>query len=323
LEFTSEIRPHPYYHDKYHTKIMSELLGIKNQFEELQKKYKDYHPDLIYDLLVQQREDPLNTPMYMLEVFTKRGTDPQMTRENILKKTGMVPAIYDNGTHYVTNQKLTMDMLKEISDSNDVLEVSGEYTGGVGGLGASHEQRLHKYNHDHDISSSGEQKRDKKQRSLTERGIIEEKAHKSHNNHKQLLYTLLGIVGAIALVGFIISGGLLPNVNNAAILTSSRSSLPPALGAIQGYVGGPGGLPIIGATVIAHKIQGLSGADQRLQDYIANSIISIDGKYSFTLPAGVYTFTVAFPDGTNQIVKNYAVWSESVHTLDFKYQNGN
>jgi len=99
----------------------------------------------------------------MLEVFTKRGTDPQMTRENILKKTGMVPAIYDNGTHYVTNQKLTMDMLKEISDSNDVLEVSGEYTAGVGGLGASHEQRHHKYNHDHDISSSGEQGHDKKQ----------------------------------------------------------------------------------------------------------------------------------------------------------------
>lgn len=220
---------------------MSELLGIKNQFEELQKKYKDYlpkvDPDLIYDLLVRQREDPLNTPMYMLEVFTKRGIDPQMTRENILKKTAMVPAIYDNGTHYVTNQKLTIDMLKEISDSNDVLEVNGEYTGGVGGLGASHEQRHHRYNHDDDISSSGEQEHYKKQHSLAERGIMEEKARKSHNNHKPLFYTV-GIVGAIALVGFIISGGLLPNVNNAATLPSSRSSLPPVLGAIQGYVGG-------------------------------------------------------------------------------------
>jgi hypothetical protein len=303
--------------------MMSELLGIKNQFEELQKKYKDYlpkiDPDLIYDLLVRQREDPLDTPMYMLEVFTKLGTDPQMTREHILKKTGMVPAIYDNGTHYVTNQKLTIDMLKEISDSNDVLEVSGEYTGGVGGLGASHEQRNHRYNHDHDISSSGEQEHYKKQRPLAEREIIEEKARKSHNSHKQLLYTSVGIVGAIALVGFIISGGLLPNVNNAATLASSRSSLPPIFGAIQGYVGGPGGLPAIGSTVIAHKIQALPGTDQKLPDYVANSIISIDGKYSFSLPPGVYSFTVAFPDGTNQMVKNYAVWSESVHTLDFKY----
>lgn len=91
---------------------MSGLIDIKDQFEELQKKYQDYlpkvDPDLIYDLLVRQREDPLVTPMYMLEVFTKEGIEPQKTREDILKKTGMVPAIYDKGTHYVTNQKLMM-----------------------------------------------------------------------------------------------------------------------------------------------------------------------------------------------------------------------
>ena len=36
----------------------------------------------------------------------------------------MVPAIYDKGTHYVINHKLTFQMLKEISDSDDVLEVA-------------------------------------------------------------------------------------------------------------------------------------------------------------------------------------------------------
>ena len=33
--------------------------------------------------------------MYMVEVFTKRGIDPQKIRGHILKKTDMVPAIYD------------------------------------------------------------------------------------------------------------------------------------------------------------------------------------------------------------------------------------
>jgi hypothetical protein len=302
--------------DKQQTNMMSELLEIRNQFEELQKKYKDYipkvDPKLIYDLLVRQREDPLNTPMYMLEVFTKQGIDPQKEREYIIKKSGMVPTIYDNGTHYVTNQRLTIDMLKEISHSNDVLEVNSEYTGGVGGLGASHEQRHHKH-HDHDISSSssGEEGRHKKKRLLAENGMEEEKVQESHNNHNSPLYTLAGIVGAIALVGFIIRGGLLPNVNNAATLASSRSSVPSVLGVIQGYVGGPWGLPAIGATVIAHKIQVLPGTDQRLRDYIANSIISIDGKYGFSLP-GVYSFTTAFTDGTNKIVSSFAVWPESV-----------
>jgi hypothetical protein len=78
-------------------------------------------------------------------------------------------------------------------------------------------------------------------------------------------------------------------------------------------------LPAIGSTVIAHKTQVLPGTDQRLADYTANYIISIDGKYSLNLPPGVYSFTVAFPDGANQMVKNYAVWPESVHRLDFKY----
>jgi hypothetical protein len=303
--------------------MMSELLEIKNQFEELQKKYQDYlpkvDPDLIYDLLVRQREDPMTTPMYMVEVFTKQGIDSQKIREYILKKTGMVPAIYDNGTHYVTNQKLTVDMLKDLSDSNDVLEVSGEYTGGNGGLGASHEQRSHWHSYDYYISSSHKGEHPNKEVSLTESGTIQKKIHKSHSSHKSLSYTLLGIVGAIALAGFIISGGLLPNVNNAASLASSQSSLPSTLGAVQGYVGGPRGLPAIGSTVIAHKTQVLPGTDQRLADYTANYIISIDGKYSLNLPPGVYSFTVAFPDGANQMVKNYAVWPESVHTLDFKY----
>jgi hypothetical protein len=49
-------------------------------------------------------------------------------RQNIMDKTGMCPAIYENGTHYATNQKLTIDMLKEISDSDDILEVTGEFT---------------------------------------------------------------------------------------------------------------------------------------------------------------------------------------------------
>ena len=55
--------------------------------------------------------------MYMLEVFTKPGIDSQAARNYIFEKTGMVAAVYDHGTHYVTNQKLTLETLKEISNS--------------------------------------------------------------------------------------------------------------------------------------------------------------------------------------------------------------
>ncbi|WP_337861604.1 hypothetical protein [Nitrososphaera sp.] len=43
-----------------------------------------------------------------------------------MDRTGMAPAIFDNGTHYVTNQKLSPETLKEIlSYSDDVVEIKG------------------------------------------------------------------------------------------------------------------------------------------------------------------------------------------------------
>ena len=100
---------------------MSELVELKKRFEELQSKYQVYlpkvDPNLIHDLLTRQQENPQVTPMYMVEVFTKRGIDSQAARNYIFEKTGMVSAVYDHGTHYVTNQKLKLQTLKEISNS--------------------------------------------------------------------------------------------------------------------------------------------------------------------------------------------------------------
>src|SRR5712691_2010301 len=119
-------------------------------------------------------------------------------------------------------------MLKEISNSEDVLEVAGEYTGGIGGWGPSHEHAGHRHAHDHYTSSSRQQQQQtEKQLPSIEKNIIEEKKiYRSFNNHKLLIYTAVGIIGAIALAGFIISGGLLPNVNKAATSPTPPSSLP-------------------------------------------------------------------------------------------------
>jgi len=124
----------------------------------LQNKYQAYlskvDPDLIHDLLTRQEENPQVTPMYMLEIFTKPGIDSQAARNYIFEKTGMLSAVYDHGTHYVTSQKLTLETLKEISNSGDVLEVAGEYTAGIGGWDPSHEHAGHRHTHDYYTSSS-------------------------------------------------------------------------------------------------------------------------------------------------------------------------
>lgn len=127
-----------------------ELNALRIQRKKLQAIYTQVLPKvvpgLIGDLLSREMEydQPSNNnaegPMYTLEVFTKNGTDQEKAKNYIFQKTGMRPAVYDKGTHYVTNQKLTLEILKEISDSDDVLEITGEYSGSWGSIGPIHER---------------------------------------------------------------------------------------------------------------------------------------------------------------------------------------
>jgi len=79
----------------------------------------------------------------------------------------MMPAIYDNGTHFVTNQKLTVEMLKGISDSEDVFEVTDEYIDSIGGFWSSQEYLSHKHIHNYYLS----QKQVERQRSPIEKSV--------------------------------------------------------------------------------------------------------------------------------------------------------
>ena len=124
---------------------LNEVSEIKNQFEKLQRKYQTHLPKvdpyLVYDLLLRQLKNPATMYMYNIEVFTKQGLDTNAAKEYVYKKAGMVPSVYDKGTPYVTNQKLTLETLKEISDCEDVLQVSGEYTGCYASTSPSYDLR--------------------------------------------------------------------------------------------------------------------------------------------------------------------------------------
>jgi hypothetical protein len=109
------------------------LLGFKNACKQILPKV---NPTLIADIIERQQQN--KEPIYMVEVFTKSGVDSEKIRNLILEKVGVTPEVYDNGTHYVTNQKLTLEMLKEISDYEDVVAVEGDYTEAITGLGPSH-----------------------------------------------------------------------------------------------------------------------------------------------------------------------------------------
>jgi hypothetical protein len=63
-----------------------------------------------------------------------KGTDQEKMKNLIFEKTGFLPSITENGTHYVANMRLSLELLKEICDSQEnIVRITGDYTGGIGG----------------------------------------------------------------------------------------------------------------------------------------------------------------------------------------------
>ena len=107
------------------------LNRMREQFSELQKTYSKVLPKvdpvLINDLLGRETSSTAEKPFsYTIEVFTKDGIDTEIAKNYIYEKTGKMPSLLDNGTHYVTTQNLTLKILKEISESEDVVDIRGE-----------------------------------------------------------------------------------------------------------------------------------------------------------------------------------------------------
>jgi hypothetical protein len=117
------------------------------------------------------------------------------------------------------------------------------------------------------------------------------------------------IIAAILIVGGLLSGGTIPNSN---IGFKALPVYKTGMGAINGYISGPLGLPAVGATIIAAQ-QGGNGVTE-------NAVISIDGKYVFSnLPPGQYILMVAYPDGVNKVLNNVIVDTGSIQSINFKY----
>ena len=123
-------------------------------------------------------------------------------------------------------------------------------------------------------------------------------------NYKIAIYTAVGIAGAIALAGLIISGGLLPNSNINEVIPAGVEP-----GALYGVVAGPGGLPAVGATVLAV---------QQGSDFVASSFVSVTGDYDIRLPPGNYVVYIAYPDGTDQTA-TVDIQRGSLQALNFAY----
>ena len=117
-------------------------------------------------------------------------------------------------------------------------------------------------------------------------------------------YIAVGIVGALALAGFIIGGGFLPNVN-----AGQPVSVGTEPSSLHGYIGGPTGLPTVGSMVLA---------TQQGTDFFASAFVSVNGQYVLDLQPGNYIVYVAYPDGTDKIA-TLDIQRGSSQELNFAY----
>jgi hypothetical protein len=289
---------------------ISMLEGLKISAMELESQYSlmfpKVSPRLIADLLRVQRENPHKIPLFTLEVFTKKaeegGIDSDTIREHIWNTTGKMPAIYDNGTHYVTNQRLTLETLKRLNDFEHVLQVTGEYSGG----GYASSAPEHEYFME--LEEIRREEKEKGERPL--KADTEQRTNQKTSVLKIVLFTIIGITGAVALGGFVISGGIPPNANtNDDTVISSLGQEP---GMLYGYVEGPiMGLPAIGTSVVAENVE---------TGHTSNVLISIDGKYYLDLVPGEYNIVVAFPDGTSQTYDDVMIQRGTASEMNIMYQ---
>ena len=122
---------------------VNELQQIRRTFQGLQTLYQMHLPKvdsgLIHDLLIRElnkKSDETSTlpPFYIVEIRMTEGTDQEQMKNMIFGKTGFLPSITENGTHYVANMRLSLELLKEICESQEgIVRITGDYTGGISG----------------------------------------------------------------------------------------------------------------------------------------------------------------------------------------------
>lgn len=68
---------------------------------------------------------------YIVEIRTVKATDQEKMKNMI---TGFLPSIIEDGTHYVANMRLSLELLKEMCESQEaILRIIGDYTGSIDG----------------------------------------------------------------------------------------------------------------------------------------------------------------------------------------------
>jgi hypothetical protein len=130
---------------------------------------------------------------------------------------------------------------------------------------------------------------------------------------------LIATIGVASLANLVINGNIvMPNTGIFFPPPSSVIRQTSDYGMINGEVTSQSAVAaaIPGGSVMAYKVSGFVDSADKSPGHTENSVISADGHFMLKLPSGLYRITVAYPDGKDQFVDNYAVWPGSRNSLN-------
>lgn len=123
-----------------------EYREIKAKQKELGKLQQKYFPKVDRGLLNDLIEHAPNSKenngrLYEIQVIAKKGTDPEKVRSFFMEKTGKVPTMHEDGTHYRLNEYATLGLIKEIQNMKETEHIMGDYTFGAYAFSQRHMHR--------------------------------------------------------------------------------------------------------------------------------------------------------------------------------------
>ncbi len=100
-----------------------------NCIEDLRQKFHEYKnvmetclpqvdKKLITEILYLMEKE--KAPVYTLEIFLKENSKTGKIREIVTRHTEENVAFYEGGTHVVAAHKITLQLLRELCENNDV-----------------------------------------------------------------------------------------------------------------------------------------------------------------------------------------------------------
>ena len=106
---------------------MGDVEDVVNKFNDLdsmlKKVFSKVDPLLVVSLIFDRNVS--GKSIYTLETILKEGLDTEAVRNNVIRKTGMAPAFYLQGTKMIVSHPLDLEFLKWINDQDGIVSIKG------------------------------------------------------------------------------------------------------------------------------------------------------------------------------------------------------